>query len=113
MTQIESLQRRVKALSLAVAALAGLCAFSLFSRGSRAEAGAASITARRIAVVDDQGVERVVISAPAPEARVNGKPSALKRAGAVSGIVIYDRHGTERGGYLTADDASDGAMLTL
>jgi len=66
---------------------------------------------RRLAIVDSEGIERVVISAPVPDPIINGK--RVKRQGAASGIIIYDRNGAERGGYLTSDESSNGAMLTL
>jgi hypothetical protein len=66
---------------------------------------------KRLAVVDDKGVERVVIAAPVPDPMIHGK--RVKRNGAASGIIIYDTAGNERGGYLTSDESSNGAMLTL
>ena len=65
----------------------------------------------RLAVVDEKGIERVVIAAPLPDPIVNGQH--FKRAGAVSGILIYDPKGNERGGYVTHDTESAGAFLTL
>ncbi|HKW17562.1 MAG TPA: hypothetical protein VJO35_08655 [Terriglobales bacterium] len=66
---------------------------------------------RRLAVVDDKGVERVVISAPVPEPIINGVHG--KRDTPMSGILIYDPKGNERGGYGTSDAPDLSALLTL
>ena len=47
-----------------------------------------SLTVKRLAVVDEKGTERVVISAPLPEPMINGKRE--KRDSPVSGMLIYD-----------------------
>jgi hypothetical protein len=65
---------------------------------------------RELAVVDDHGVERVLIAAPLPDPMIAGKRH--NRGGVVSGIVIADATGTERGGYATGDGYAN-AMLTL
>jgi hypothetical protein len=66
---------------------------------------------RRLAIVDKNGIERVVISAPVPEPVING--SREKRDSPMSGILIYDPKGNERGGYGTSDGTDLGALLTL
>ena len=70
-----------------------------------------SLSIRRLAIVDRNGVERVVISAPVPEPMING--SRGKRDSPMSGILIYDPKGNERGGYGTSDGTDLGALLTL
>jgi hypothetical protein len=65
---------------------------------------------RELAVVDERGTERVLIAAPLPDPMIAGKRH--KRGGAVSGIIIADASGTERGGYATGDDYAN-AILTL
>jgi hypothetical protein len=70
-----------------------------------------SLTVKRLAVIDDKGTERVVISAPLPEPMINGKRE--KRDSPVSGILIYDPKGNERGGYVTSDGGDLAALLTL
>ena len=61
-----------------------------------------SLRVRRLAIVDKNGIERVVISAPVPEPMING--SRGKRDEPMSGILIYDPKGNERGGYGTEFD---------
>jgi hypothetical protein len=56
---------------------------------------------KRLAIVDEKGTERVVIAAPLPDPIVQGK--RVKRDGPVSGILIFDPKGNERGGYVTSD----------
>ena len=70
-----------------------------------------NITVKRLAVVDEKGTERVVISAPLPEPMINGKRG--KRDGPVSGMLIFDPKGNERGGYVTSDGGDLAALLTL
>jgi len=70
-----------------------------------------NLTVKRLAVVDEKGTERVVISAPLPEPMINGKRG--KRDSSVSGMLIYDPKGNERGGYVTSDGGDLAALLTL
>jgi hypothetical protein len=67
------------------------------------------LTVRGLVVVDDKGVERVRLGAPLPDPIVSGR--RVPRQGVVSGILIYDAEGDERGGYVT--EARGDAMLTL
>jgi hypothetical protein len=66
---------------------------------------------RELAVVDERGTERVLIAAPLPDPLIAG--TRHKRDGAVSGIIIADATGTERGGYVTAHDGYANALLIL
>jgi hypothetical protein len=65
---------------------------------------------RELAVVDERGTERVLIAAPVPDPMIAGKRH--KRDGAVSGIIIADATGTERGGFVTGDGYAN-AIFTL
>ncbi len=69
------------------------------------------IIARKITVADGNGQERVVIAAPLPEPRLVGRQS--KRGDPVSGILLFDASGNERGGYVTGDGPWSTASLTL
>jgi hypothetical protein len=68
-----------------------------------------SIVVRALSVVDSRGVERVRIAAPLPDPIMLGR--RFERGEAVSGIILYDSEGNERGGYIT--DESRNAALTL
>ena len=113
---LEQLQRRVFVLQGTVAVLIASCiglATILWLSQPRGNVKAATpelLTVKRLAVVDDKGVERIVIAAPLPDPVVGGQ--RVTRNGAISGIAIYDAKGNERGGYATSDAAS-GALLTL
>lgn len=69
------------------------------------------IVARKITVTDENGQERVVIGAPLPDPRLVGRQS--KRGHAVSGILLFDGSGNERGGYVTGDGPFSSVSLTL
>lgn len=69
------------------------------------------IVAHEIVVVDQNGRERVVIGSPLPEPRLAGALS--KRGDPVSGILLFDSDGNERGGYVTSDGPSGSTSLTL
>ncbi len=66
---------------------------------------------RELAVLDEHDTERVLIAAPLPDPMILGK-RRTRGGGTLSGIVIADSTGTERGGYATGDDYAN-AMLTL
>lgn len=70
-----------------------------------------SLTLRRLDIVDQNGVSRVILGAPAPPPTHFGKLG--KRDGVVSGILLADATGTERGGYVTSDGEDANALFTL
>ncbi len=66
---------------------------------------------RGLIVEDANGVERVRLGAPLPDPMgIDGQRH--HRQGIISGMLISDAKGTERGGYVTAD-ASDEAFFSL
>jgi hypothetical protein len=65
---------------------------------------------RGLVVEDSGGHERLRLGAPLPDALIHGVRQ--KRDGAVSGLVISDPNGNERGAYVTAD-SSGAAFITL
>src|SRR5450755_4141178 len=96
--QLDALQRRVAVLQRSVALLvvcaAGLSIYLfLFAPRGRVQAVAQiqSLTIKRLAIVDDNGTERVVVAAPLPDPLILGK--RVKRDGPVSGILIFDPKG--------------------
>jgi hypothetical protein len=70
-----------------------------------------TLTLRRLSIVDERGVARVILAAPVPDPMVLGKQH--RRDGPVSGLIIVDATGTERGGYVTSDGGYANALLTL
>jgi hypothetical protein len=107
--RIVVLQRIVVLLAVFLSFLAGYVALAVQYSVKAAEPQALKV--KRIAVVDDKGTERVVIAAPLPDPIVMGKRE--KRDGPVSGILIFDPKGNERGGYVTSDTGDLSALLTL
>lgn len=75
------------------------------------------IKVRGIVIVDSLGIERVIIGSHLPEPNFGTRNGYGKRANArgkngVSGVMLYDAEGQERGGYVT-DDYLGNAFLTL
>lgn len=69
------------------------------------------ITARRIDLVDAAGVIRMTLAAPTPPPIIDGL--SYQRAFPVAGMVVYDREGSERGGFGVADLADGGTAAVL
>ncbi|MGA2002037.1 MAG: hypothetical protein ABSG70_01570 [Terriglobales bacterium] len=67
---------------------------------------------RELAVVDERGTERVLLAAPLPEPMGKEGKRGTRGGGTLSGIIIADATGTERGGYATGDSYAN-AILTL
>lgn len=61
-----------------------------------------SIRVRELVVVDANGTARVRVGAPLPDPIMLGK--RFKRGEAVSGVLLYDAEGNERGGYITDEE---------
>lgn len=70
-----------------------------------------TLTLRRLEIVDAKGTPRVILASPVPVPTRFGKPG--RRDGPMSGILIADATGTERGGYATSDGQDANALLTL
>jgi hypothetical protein len=65
---------------------------------------------RGLVVEDLGGHERLRLGAPLPDPMIRGV--RRKRQGAVSGLLISDPNGNERGGYVTADTSGE-AFIAL
>ena len=67
-----------------------------------------------IVIVDSMGIERVIVGSHLPEPNfANGnRLNARGKAGSVSGVMLYDAEGQERGGYVT-DDYYGNAFMSL
>lgn len=115
MSEDETLERRIARLErrsrVLAAALVGVTAIGLLAASADGPHVFDRIVTREIVVVDPNGRERVVIAAPLPEPRLAGALS--KRGDSLSGILLFDADGNERGGYVTGDDPSSGVSLTL
>jgi hypothetical protein len=109
--RVSMLERWVAVLAISCAALAAYVLLFVARTPVRAASPPETLTLRRLALVDENGTERVIIAAPLPDPIVQGKRG--KRSGAISGIAILDSNGNERGAYATGDGKNRGAMLTL
>src|SRR5690606_13371537 len=70
------------------------------------------ITARRIDIVGDDGVIRMTLAADTPPPIIDG--IQYQRAFGVSGLILYDTDGNERGGFGVADaPGGTAAVLAL
>jgi hypothetical protein len=69
-----------------------------------------SLRVRELIVVDDSGTVRVRVLGNLPDAVIRGK--RVMRGDRAAGVLLYDRTGTERGGYVTFD-RSGTVALTL
>ncbi|MDI9257908.1 hypothetical protein [Flavobacterium sedimenticola] len=69
---------------------------------------------RGIVIVDSLGIERAILGAHIPEPNfANGHRIAARgKGGSISGLMLYDHEGQERGGYVT-DDGFGNVFLTL
>lgn len=67
------------------------------------------LTARRIDIVDENGVIRMTLAAPTPAPIVDG--IQYKRTFPVSGLLLYDQSGSERGGFAIADVEGTSTVL--
>lgn len=63
-----------------------------------------------LVVIDPSGTERVRLSGDMPDAVIEGR--RIDRGSAAAGVMLYDRTGQERGGYVTWDEG-DNIGLTL
>lgn len=65
---------------------------------------------RGLVVEDGNKRERLRLGAPLPDPMIHGV--RYKRSGAISGLIISDAEGNERGGYVTSDQFGE-AFLSL
>jgi len=67
------------------------------------------LAVRRLDVVDENGVIRMTLAAPTPQPVVDG--IQYKRVFPVSGLIIFDKNGSERGGFGVADIEGSAVVL--
>jgi hypothetical protein len=71
---------------------------------------------RELDIIDKNGVTRVKIGSPLPNAVVNGKHNKTRGGGpadTMSGMLLFDAEGVERSGYATVDHGYSNVLLTL
>ncbi len=96
--RIRSLERRLRRMQAALAFCA-LCALVLITTSMRGDGGAVQdeVRAHRLVLVDDRGVERIVLGQD---------PGDTQRRSRAAGLTVHDSTGAERGGFSTMDDGS-------
>jgi hypothetical protein len=109
--RVSRLERRMIALAICCTALLSYMFFSGSAYRAKAAGQPQSMTLKRLAIVDAKGTERLVLAAPLPDPIIQGK--RMHRDGPVSGVLIFDPKGNERGGYVTSDAGDLAAFLTL
>jgi hypothetical protein len=115
---LNRLERQCRAqrmlLILALACIAGLAISPLRHpqpvAAQSAQPADGVLHVRGLVVEDPNGHERLRLGAPLPDPVIHGV--RRKRSGVVSGLLILDANGNERGGFVTAD-ASGEAFLGL
>jgi hypothetical protein len=117
-TAVHQLEIRVGAQRRWIASLAVLWLISLtgvvLTRATPVQASPAApaiLRVRGISVVDERGTERVYIGAPVVAPMSFGK--RFRRDGPASGILLFDREGNERSGYVTSDVGRSNVFFTL
>jgi hypothetical protein len=77
---------------------------TVYAQPSQAD-GDRILRVRGVIVEDQNGHERVRLGAPLPDPMIHGV--RRKRAGPISGLLISDADGNERGGYVTSDTSGE------
>jgi hypothetical protein len=101
--RIEKLERRVSVLRILLGVI--LLAMVFFAALPSAKSSTPeNLRVRSLAVVDEHGVERILIAAPLPNPVSAGKES--QRRSRSHGIQLNDAKGNEFGGFTIADDGA-------
>lgn len=117
--QLERSGRRWRMLAVCTTLMSGAAILAGASIAARTATAAVSgsrfevidsLKVRALIVVDSSGRERARVAAPLPDPLMLGR--RVPRGGAVSGFLISDAEGNERGGYVTSDRYPN-AFLTL
>lgn len=114
---VQKLQRGCRMQQRLLAASLVMIAFlaTMISRRSTSVLASATdkdgiLHVRGLVVEDGNQRERVRLGAPLPDPMIHGV--RYKRSGAISGLIISDAEGNERGGYVTSDQSGE-AFLSL
>jgi len=105
--RIGTLERRISLLRISLVIVILCLSFFAVLPSAKSSTPETHLRVRSLAVVDEHGVERVLIAAPLPNPASGGKESA--RRSRSYGIQLNDAKGNEFGGFTIADD---GALVT-
>lgn len=96
--RVDCLERRLKVVTTALV----LIVTGVAVAGFKAQPTPSDVLrVRQITVVDNKGTERLWIGAPVPDPIVLGE--RRKRSAPMSGVIVLDTKGNERGGFGTSD----------
>lgn len=90
----------------------GLLAYIVRNKNIEIDFSNEILKVRGLVVTDSTGVERVIIGTHLPPAQSFGYRFYRGDNSGVSGVMLYDYEGQERGGYVT-DDSYGNVFLTL
>jgi hypothetical protein len=107
--RIARLEKKNRALTVLVFALGILMAGSGLLLAFHTGGISRALRLKDLAIVDDSGKVRMRLAASLPDPVIAGKK--VPREGSVSGILLYDSDGDERGGYVV--DNAGNALLSL
>ena len=101
--RIGTLERRVRMLAVSSLVLLLTVVFAVLP-SARSSTPETHLRIRSLAVVDEHGVDRILIAAPLPNPVSGGKES--QRRSKSHGIQLNDAKGNEFGGFTIADDGA-------
>lgn len=111
-SEIARLRRTIRvATTFGVAAMVAMLAGFAVPPLAKIALSSDTLRVREIAVVDERGVVRARLGGNLPDA-LNRSGRPIPRGDRVAGLLIYDDHGAERGGYVTFEKSGI-AALTL
>lgn len=90
----------------------GLLAYIVKNNNLEVDLSNEVLKVRGLVVTDSTGIERVIIGTHLPPAQSFGYRFYRGDNSGVSGVMLYDHEGQERGGYVT-DDSYGNVFLTL
>jgi len=102
--RIGKLERRVSILRISLAVIVLAIVFFATLPSAKSSTPETHLRVRSLAVVDEHGVERILIAAPLPNPVSGGKES--QRRSRSYGIQLNDAKGDEFGGFTIADDGA-------
>lgn len=102
LTRVEKSLRATRLVLIAVIACAAIAIVAAFDDPPATTEIVDEVRTRRLVVVDDEGVQRIMIGQDAPDTQRRSRSAA---------IWVYDKHGNERGGWGTFED--DSVVLAL
>ena len=91
---------------------AGLLVYIIYNHNLEIDLSNEVLEVKGLVVTDSTGIERVIIGAHFPPPQSIGHRFYRGDNSGVSGLMLYDHEGQERGGYVT-DDSYGNIFLTL